>query len=145
MRLSAVASVMFGFLVVGSVAQATDEGFQIVISEKNPVSSLPISEVQLMFLKSIPLWPKGMKVRPVDLPVSSSVRREFSLRVMGKDAQAVRAYWEHQVFAGEAVPPPILPTEDAVIAFVAENTGAIAYVSASARLPGGVKSIRLTE
>jgi len=145
MKSGAVTIALLCALAFAPAARAADEGFQVIISEKNPVSSLAVSDVQLMFLKSIPLWPKGMKVRPVDLPVASPIRQSFSRRVMGKDANAVNAYWEHQVFAGEAVPPPVLSREDAVVAFVAENTGAIAYVSAGASLPLGVKAIRLTD
>jgi len=145
MRSVAAVAVLLGAVVLTSAGWAQDDGFQVIISEKNPVSTLAVSDVQLMFLKSTPLWPKGMKVRPVDLPVGSPVRQRFSLRVMGKADHAVAAYWDHQVFSGEGVPPPILASEEAAMAFVAENPGAIAYVSAAAKLPERVKAIRLTD
>ncbi len=145
MRSVAVTVALLVAVAFGFPAHAADDGFEIVISEKNPVSSLAVSDIELMFLKSTALWPKGMKVRPVDLPVGSPVRQRFSLRVMGKPDSAVNAYWEHQVFAGESVPPPILLTEEAAMAFVAENPGAIAYVSVGAKLPDRVKGIRLTD
>ena len=145
MRSTALTVVLLCTVALAPVARAEDEGFQIIISEKNPVSSLAVTDVQLMFLKSIPLWPKGMKVRPVDLPVGSTVRQAFSRKVMGKDASAVCAYWDHQVFTGDSVPPTVLPDDKAVVAFVAENPGAIGYVSVSANLQGPVKAIRLNE
>jgi len=145
MRWLAVTAALLAAVVLASPSQAQDDGFQVIISEKNPVSSLAVSDVQLMFLKSTPLWPKGMKVRPVDLPIGSPIRAKFSLRVMGKPDHAVKAFWDHQVFAGESVPPPILATEEAAMAFVAENPGAIGYVSESASLPDGVRAIRLTD
>ena len=145
MRSTAVTIVLLCTVTLAPAARAEDGGFQVIISEKNPVSSLAVTDVQLMFLKSIPLWPKGMKVRPVDLPAGSAVRQAFSRKVMGRDTSAVSAYWDHQVFAGESVPPPVLPDDKAVVAFVAENPGAIGYVSLSANLQGPVKAIRLNE
>jgi len=58
--------------------------------------------------------------------------------------QAVLHYWQQQVFSGRGHPPPVLPSDAAVIEYVARTPGAIGYVSSGIRLTT-VKPLRLIE
>jgi hypothetical protein len=147
---AAVALLILG--CAGALATAADvatvgEGdrFVIVISAKNPVSTISRFELELMFLMCEPLWPKGMKVRPVDLPGSSPIRQEFSLKILHKDATAVMAHWQRKLFSGDGVPPRIVASEQEALEFVASNPGGICYASVDATLPPGVKIVRLVD
>jgi hypothetical protein len=51
-------------------------------------------------------------------------------------------YWRRQMAKGK-VPPAIEESDDAVLAFVAANPGAIAYVAADTPTPSTVKVIEI--
>ena len=63
--------------------------------------------------------------------------------VMGKDAAAMLAYWQSQVFVGRTTPPPVKSGDAEVIAHVAAAAGGIGYVSPSAQLPETVKVLKV--
>jgi hypothetical protein len=154
-RLSPLALAATALLLLGCAGAAAsaadvatigpDDGFVVVISEKNPVSTISRAELGLMFLMCEPLWPKGMKVRPVDLPGDSPTRKEFSLKVLGKDARAVMAHWQRLLFSGDGVPPRVVPSQREALEFVASNPGGICYASVDAALPAGVKTVRVVD
>jgi hypothetical protein len=129
----------------GQPAAPPAEGFVIVISEKNPVAAISRSELSLMFMMCEPLWPKGMKVRPVDLPAESPTRESFSRAILGKDVRAVAAHWQRLLFSGDGVPPPVAKSEAQALDMVAANPGGICYVSPGTPLPPGVKTIEVVD
>jgi ABC-type phosphate transport system substrate-binding protein len=133
----------FSLLLGPSTVGAAEEAFKIVVHEANAVSSLTTIDASLYFLKKKGTWPGGQVVLPVDQAIESPVRQGFSKAVMDKDPAAVRSYWQTLILAGRAVPPPVKPSDEAVLAFVAENPGAIGYVAAGAPMIPGVKEVRL--
>jgi ABC-type phosphate transport system substrate-binding protein len=140
-RIVAIAVVSFGLVLSAHpVARgAPPTGFKVIVSAANAVASLPAGEVSQFFLKRTTKWRTGSPVVPVDLPVASAVREEFSLRVHGRPASAIDSFWTKQIFSGAGVPPLILASEREVVAFVRQNVGAIGYVSAEASGGEGVK------
>ena len=56
----------------------------------------------------------------------------------------MRDYWLKQTLSGADVPPVSRGADADVIEFVAQDAGAIAYVSAAAKLPAEVKALRVT-
>jgi hypothetical protein len=54
--------------------------------------------------------------------------------VLRKSVAQVLAYWQQQIYAGRAVPPPEKRI-DAVVAFVGSHEGAIGYVPDDAGTP----------
>jgi ABC-type phosphate transport system substrate-binding protein len=118
---------------------APPTGFKVIVNAANPVASLTAAEVSQLFLKRTTQWRSGASVMPVDLPVSSEVRDEFSRSVHGRPATAIDSFWSKQIFSGAAVPPLTLPAEHEVVAYVRQNAGAIAYVAPNAALGEGVK------
>ena len=51
---------------------------------------------------------------------------------MGKSLGNMKSLWAQNVFAGKAVPPKVLPSDDEVKKTVAANKNAIGYIKASA-------------
>ena len=88
------------------------------------------------FLKKVTRWADGEAIKPVDLRQSAAARVKFSERVLKRTVGAVRSYWQQRIFSGRDVPPPELDSDDAVVAFVAKNAGAVGYVSGAAKLSG---------
>ena len=111
-------------------------GYQIVVNPSNPAAAVPAAQLSRMFLKKLPKWDHGAAVVPVDQPAETPVRAEFSKGVHNKPVAAVVAYWQQQIFAGRDVPPVEKAGDEAVLAFVRANPGAVGYVSPSANTSG---------
>ncbi len=119
-------------------------GFKVIVNASNPVESLSVVAVSDLFLKRTTRWSNGSPVAPVDLPATSALREEFSREVLGRSAFAVEAYWNKLIYSGQAVPPLTKHSEAEVMAYVKDNPGAVAYVSAGTPLVAGVKALTLT-
>ena len=117
-------------------ATAAAGGYQVVVNPSNPAAAVPAAQLSRMFLKKLPKWDHGVAVVPVDQPAEAAVRAEFSKAVHGKAVAAVAAYWQQQIFAGRDVPPAEKAGDEAVLAFVRANPGAVGYVSAAASTSG---------
>jgi ABC-type phosphate transport system substrate-binding protein len=122
-----------------------DEGFLVVVNERNEVTTLSRTRISRFFLKKAPRWDSGDVALPVDLPASSPARDAFTRRVLAKSVSSVKAYWQQQIFSGREVPPPEKPNEGAVLEFVHDNPTAIGYVSSSVALPRGVRALVVTD
>ena len=90
------------------------------------------SEASDYLLKRKLTWPDGKPVVPVDQPENSLARAALLLDVFGRSANAIRNYWQQQIFSGRAVPPMEKASDQAVVAFIQASPGAIGYVSESA-------------
>jgi ABC-type phosphate transport system substrate-binding protein len=106
-----------------------DAAYQVIVHPNNPTSSIDRDLLARLFLRKITRWPDGRSVFPADLPSSAAVRESFTEQILGRSIAAVRAYWQQAIFSGRDVPPPELPSEQAVVDYVLGNEGAIAYVS----------------
>lgn len=122
-----------------------DTAYRVVVHTSNPTTALPREQVAKFFLKKTTAWANGVLVVPVDQGESSPVRREFSKRVLKKDVQAVKGYWQQLIFTGRGVSPVEKASDAEVMAFVAANPGGIGYVSSSAKLGAGLKAIQIRE
>ena len=111
-------------------------GYHVVVNPSNPAAAVSTAQLSRMFLKKLPKWDHGTAVVPVDQPTDAAVRADFSRAVHGKPVAAVVAYWQQQIFAGRDVPPAEKAGDEAVLAFVRANPGAVGYVSASANTSG---------
>ena len=133
-----------GILVVlailyGSAVPAAAQGkapYVVIVHPDNPAKSVSKKRVSRMLLKEISKWDNDVSAQPIDLDSKSPVRDEFSRDVHGRSVASIKNYWQRQIFSGDGVPPPEVPDDDAVIAFVSTHPGAIGYVSADARLEG---------
>ena len=117
--------------------------FVVVVNAANPATNLPRSELAALFTKKTQEWEDGTPVFPVDLPADDPVREAFTQAIHGKTPQAIRAYWQQQIFAGRQVPPPERDSDEQVLAYVRTTVGAVGYVRPTARLGPGVKVVGL--
>jgi ABC-type phosphate transport system substrate-binding protein len=133
------------FLFALAVPSFAAEGYQVIVNSNNPITSISKATMRNYFLGKSTRWPDGTSVKPIDLPDSSEVRAQFSKRVLGKQPAAVKSYWLSLIFAGRGTPPMQLESDEKVLAAVRASPTAIAYVSPSAPLGSGVKSIPVTD
>ena len=123
---------------------AVDTGFVLIANSANPISELSADAVARFYLKKTRKWPNGGGVTPVDQSATSLVRTSFTREVLGRTIGEMRDYWLRQTLSGADVPPVSRGADAEVIEFVAQDAGAIAYVSAAAKLPSEVKALRVT-
>lgn len=124
------------FLLAISVVAADAEALRVIAHPRAPVATVDRKFVTDAFLKKRTRWNDDLVIRPVDLGASSAVRRRFSDEVLGRTVEAVRRYWNQQVFSGRNVPPPQVDSEAAVVDYVLAHPGAIGYVHASTDIRG---------
>ena len=131
---------------VDAAATPVASGFVLIANASNPATSITKLDALRIFTKKARAWPGGsLPAEPVDQRDASPARKEFLATVMGKDAAAMNAYWQSQLFVGRTTPPPVKGSDADVIAFVAGAKGGIGYVAPGTSLPETVKAIRIGE
>lgn len=137
------------FAVVGSSipAATADEDFKVIVNQANSTTSISKKNLSDCFMKEAKTytWISGQYVVPVDLSATSETRQRFSKKIHGRDASAVKNYWQRQIFSGRAVPPAEKGSDAEVLEFVRNNPGAVGYVSAEAEVGAGVKVLEIIE
>ncbi|HEX7983944.1 MAG TPA: phosphate ABC transporter substrate-binding protein [Duganella sp.] len=143
-RLSASLLIVSAWLAAGGAASADDGARDpvIVVSAKNPLSSLRHEQVAAIFLAQSERFPDGAEAVPLDLPPGSAPRDAFYQRVAAMSPAQMKAYWTKMVFTGRAQPPRELRTSAAVRRMVADNPAMIGYIERAA-LDASVKVLEV--
>ena len=126
-------------------AAAADAGAHdpvIVVSVKNPLSTLRHEQVAAIFLAQNDRFPDGAEAVALDLPPGSAPRDAFYQRVAAMSPPQMKAYWTKMVFTGRAQPPRELRTSAAVRRMVADNPAMIGYIDRGA-LDASVKVLEV--
>lgn len=131
------------FVLVAGVA-AGDAPFRVVVHRSNPVTSLTRAELSAIYMKRMRSWAGGGEIVPVEQPVRSRTREQFSQLVHGKSVAYVTRYWQRLIFSGRAVPPAEARSSQAVLDFVRARRGAIGYIDNQTPLGDDVKVIAVT-
>lgn len=126
-------------------SSVSSAGFVVVVQAANETTKSTRADLARIFLRKSGRWPDGTDVRAVDQSLASEVRASFSQQVLQLSALAVQAYWRRALYSGGDVPPRVLQSDEDVLAYVAENEGAVGYVSAAATLPETVKQLEVTK
>lgn len=142
-RFLALASAVLGLTALAPRRASAQTGFVVVVNVTNPASSIGRSQLAALFTKKEQSWGDGTPAFPVDLPADDPTREAFTAAIHGKSAQAIRAYWQQQIFSGRQVPPPERDSDEQVLAYVRTTVGAVGYVRPTARLGPNVKVLGL--
>ena len=121
---------------------APGPAFLIIVHPTNNVGAVDRDFVRDAFLKKVATWRNNETIRPVDLQRRLPLRARFTRDLLQKTPTQLRSYWNRLIFSGKGVPPPELASEEAVVAYVLANRGAVGYVSPGTN-PRGAKVIRL--
>jgi ABC-type phosphate transport system substrate-binding protein len=126
-------------------AAARSQGVVVVVNAANPVSTLRRDQISGIFLGKTQRWPSTPQdVLPVDQIDRQPARATFAHDVLGKSLDAIKFYWQEQIFSGRANPPPARASDADVLTYVRSNPGAIGYVAGGVELGSGVKAITIT-
>ncbi len=85
-------------------------------------------EVTNIFMGRYRKLPSGQSALPVDQPLSSPLRAQFYMQLVGKDLAEINAYWSRLYFSGKASPPIQTNSQAEVYELLLSQPGAIGYV-----------------
>ena len=125
-----------------SVVVAEAPPYRVIVNPNNVTTSIERKFLADAFLKKTTRWGNGDLIRPIDLVPDAAARRRFSDDVIKRSVEAVKSYWQQQLFSGRDVPPPELETDEEVVKYVLKNPGAVGYVSGTASV-GGAKIVSI--
>lgn len=138
------AALIGGLCLPAAPTALADAPYRVIVHPDVQGSQIPRAALSSIFLKQAPRWGDGTPVLPVDQSVRSSVRRSFSGDVLRQGLVEVQVYWQRKMSAG-VTPPPVKPSDEEVVSFVASTPGSIGYVSAGTPLPASVKVVAVVE
>jgi ABC-type phosphate transport system substrate-binding protein len=104
----------------------------VVVSTKNPTSSLTAEQAADLFLGEVATFPSGGQAVPVDQADGSRARDEFYTKAASKTSAQLKAYWAKVIFTGKGKPPKAVADSATVKQLVADNPNMIGYMDRSA-------------
>jgi len=137
--ISRIGSIIIALALALSSGLAAAEAV-VVVSAKNPVSSLSKNQIADIFLGKTSKFPDGSRAVPVDLTEGSAARDAFYLRFTGKSPAQVKMYWSKMIFTGRGQPPPEVPNGVEMKKHLVEHPDEIGYIERKL-LDGTVKVI----
>ncbi len=122
-------SLALAALLVSATPSVGASSYQVIVHPSNTISAVHRSFLADAYLKKVTRWPDQRVIRPADLSATSAARAQFSAEVLRRSIDAVKAYWQRRIFAGQAVPPPEFARDAEVISYVLQHPSAIGYIS----------------
>ncbi len=111
----------------------------VVTNASNNISSIPLSQLNRIFLGQSSVYPDGSTAIPLD--INGETRNQFYREVLKKTPEQVEKYWARMIFTGKAQPPREIKLSD-VKSLVAETPGAISYMDSS-RVDASLKILKV--
>lgn len=125
--------------ISATAARAAD--VKVIANLSVRTSEISAEDIRGVFLATKVSLSDGSHVEPVLLK-SGPIHEAFVKLYLGKTDSALETYYRSLVFTGKGLMPIALPSESAVVAYVAKTKGAVGYVSAAAGA-AGVKTLEV--
>lgn len=100
----------------------------VVVSTKNPVTSLTSAELARVYLRKKTQWSNGESITVYERPVKTELRQAFSKTVLGKTPEAMREYWMNLTLTRGLKPPKVLRSAKLVRRYLTRVKGGIGYL-----------------
>jgi hypothetical protein len=112
-------------------AEESEPIIAIIVSNNQNIDELKLSpnDLNLIYWRKQLYWPKGLRIKPVNLSTDNALRLQFSKTILKSLPKNQIDYWNGQYFNG-VLPPYSVNSEEAVLRYVAQTSGAIGYVDA---------------
>ena len=118
-------------IALGMSSAVAEADVVAVVSAKSPIAALDKSQVADIFLGKASRFPNGIQAAPIDQAEGSAVRDEFYVKVVGKTAAQIKAYWSKIIFTGRGQPPPSVSNSIEMKKRISDNPAAIGYIDRS--------------
>jgi ABC-type phosphate transport system substrate-binding protein len=114
-------------------ALANETIIAVIVASNQSIDDLKLApnQLRLIYWRKQLYWPKGLRIKPVNLSTEHPLRQQFSQTVLGSAPKSQIDYWNGQYFNG-VLPPYSVNSEEAVLRYVTQTNGAIGYVNACA-------------
>jgi ABC-type phosphate transport system substrate-binding protein len=114
-----------------ALAEDSKSVIAIIVASNQNVDELKFAsnQLSLIYWRKQLYWPKGLRIKPVNLSTEHPLRLHFSQTVLGSAPKAQIDYWNGQYFNG-VLPPYSVNSEEAVLRYVTQTKGAIGYIDA---------------
>jgi len=123
-----VAIVFFGLFSQGSMAE-----IEVIVDTSVSIDSVDAKQLQRLYLNKPVRLKANVKLTPIDQKKGSSLRKEFTQKVLDKTERQLASYWSRLMFSGKGNPPQQYDNDTAVLEQVTANPGTVGYIdSASA-------------
>jgi ABC-type phosphate transport system substrate-binding protein len=129
-------SIVVALAAAAVAAEQPRSAYVVIAHPANRVSRVERKFLADAFLRRTTRWPDDTPIRPVDLGSDAPARMRFSEEVLSRSVASVRSYWQQRIFSGQGLPPPELPDDESVVAYVLSHPGAIGYVGPGTPLNG---------
>lgn len=124
-----VAAIAFFCLLITANSYAREPAVIAVIVPADQAKAISLPELKLIYLRKKDYWANGKHIHAVNLPAEHPIRMQFSNKVLGSLPSAQYDYWNGVYFHGIS-PPYVVNSEEAVLRYVADTSGAIGYINA---------------
>lgn len=101
----------------------------LIVNNSVAQTSISKDQVQLIFLGKMKKWENGEKIRVGTLK-DGAVHESFLNEYVDKTPSKYSSYWKIKIVSGTGIPPKMFDTEEKMVEFIAENKGAVGYISA---------------
>lgn len=118
-------------LVLALTARPTMADVVAVVSSKSAVTTLSKIQITDIFLGKTRRFPDGTPTMAIDQVDGSAARDEFYMRLAGKTAAQLTAYWSKIIFTGRGQPPPTVSDDIEMKKRISANPAAIGYIDRS--------------
>jgi len=113
-----------------ATGEPTPTPLAVIVGRDSVIARMSVDELREIYLRRQRILPNGQRVTPINLPPSNPARDRFSRAVLGRPTQDLMPYWNDRYFEG-VTPPLVLPSAAAIIAYLAKEPTAIAYLPLS--------------
>lgn len=121
-------------ILIHSVAFAEDT-FTIITHPDVNEGLIDQDALKKIYLGKKSRWSDGTKIQPATLK-QGSAHSSFLTTVVNKTPSQFRTYWKRAIFTGTRSPVKTFGDQEALVNFVRENKGAVAYISHVADVEG---------
>ncbi|MBI5327357.1 MAG: hypothetical protein HZB80_03550 [Deltaproteobacteria bacterium] len=110
-------------------AVCSAEQIAVIVNKANQVSKMSSDEVKKLYTNDVLTWSDGKNVNLYDLSTGDPARKDFSNKVLGKDAEKVAEEWANKKITNSAKNPPItVKSSILVLDRVGKDVSAIGYL-----------------
>ena len=102
-----------------------------VVSAKSGITTLTKTQLADIFLGKASRFPDGTQAVPVDQVEDAPARAEFYLKLAGRSAPQMKAYWAKIIFTGRGQHPQEVRSSAELKKRIAQDPAAIGYIDES--------------